>query len=96
LLEKLKIKKPKDINTKVDLFAWAMQIIGMLLVHIFVVVICGILTTIIVIMAWSTKFWLMILLAIACIGICIMGLAAIVTDICNIAYLFQEQKALRK
>ena len=96
MFDKLKTKKPNNIDTKIGLFAWAMQIVGMLFVHIFVLAIFGILTAFIVVGAHGTKFWFMILLAIACAGVCIAGLAAIVIDVCNIIYLFQELKKLRK
>ena len=96
MFDKFKAKKPNNIDTKIGLFAWAMQIVGMLFVHIFVLAIFGILTGFVVVGAYDTKFWLMILLAIACVGVCIVGVAAIVIDVCNIIYLFQEFKKLRK
>ena len=96
MFDRFKAKKPNNLDTKIGLFAWAMQIVGMLFVHIFILAIFGILTAFVVVAAWGTKFWFMILLALACIGVCIVGLAAIVIDVCNIVYLVQELKKLRK
>ena len=62
------------------------QITGWLIV-ILLVVLVG---------AWGVKTWFMILLAAACIGICIACIAAIVIDICNIIYLIQEIRRLNK
>ena len=94
--DKFKTKKPNNIETKAGLIAWAFQIFGQLLVHIFALVLFGIATAFVVVGAWGVKTWFMILLAVACIGVCIAGISAIVIDICNIVYLIQEIHRLKK
>ena len=90
LFNQFKAKKPNNIGDKIELSAWAFQIFGQLLVHVFVLTLFGIANAFVFVGAWSVKTWFMILLATACIGICIAGIAAIVIDICNIIYLIQE------
>ena len=89
-----KIKKPNNIGDKIELTAWALQIFGQLLVHVFILALFGIATAFVLVGAWGVKTWFMILLAAACIGICIAGIAAIVIDIYNIIYLIQEMRRL--
>ena len=88
--DQFKTKKPSNLDTKIGLTAWAFQIFGQLLVHIFVLALFGIATAFVVVGAWGVKTWFMILLAIACIGVCIAGIAAIIIDVCSIIYLIQE------
>ena len=96
LFNQVKIKKPNSIGDKLALTAWAFQIFGQLLVHVFILALFGIATAFVLVSAWGVKTWFMILLAAACIGICIAGIAAIVIDIYNIIYLIQEMRRLNK
>ena len=96
LFNQFKTKKPNNIGDKIELTAWAFQIFGQLLVHVFTLALFGIATAFVLVGAWGVKTWFMILLAAACIGICIAGIAAIVIDICNIIYLIQEIRRLNK
>ncbi len=96
LFNQFKTKKPNNIGDKIELTAWAFQIFGQLLVHVFALALFGIATAFVLVGAWGVKTWFMILLAAACIGICIAGIAAIVIDICNIIYLIQEIRRLNK
>ena len=91
-----KTKKPNNLGNKIELAAWAFQLFGQLLVHIFALALFGIATAFVLVGAWGTKTWFMILLATTCIGICIAGIAAIIIDICNIIYLIQEIRRLNK
>ena len=94
--DQFKTKKPSNLDTKISLVAWAFQILGQMLVHIFALALFGIATAFVVVSAWGVKTWFMILLALACIGVCVAGISAIVIDVCNIIYLIKEVRKLKK
>lgn len=91
IIPKLNKQTPTDLNSKVGMAAWIAQMVGMLVIHI-------VLTGLFIFGAYSfirialvADFWLMTVLAILFVGISIMGIAAIIIDICNILFLIKNQ-----
>ena len=85
-----------DVNAKVGLFAWIIQMVGMVLIHLVLTGLFGLGAYVFIRISIFTGFWLMIVLSIVFVGISIMGIASIVIDICNIAFLIKEVKGTPK
>lgn len=91
IIPKLNKQIPTDLNAKVGMAAWITQMIGMLVVHIVLTALFILGAYFFVRIAFVADFWLMTVLAILFVGISIMGIAAIVIDICNILFLIKNK-----
>ncbi|MGM9601777.1 MAG: hypothetical protein ACI3W5_09415 [Faecousia sp.] len=94
--DRLKTKMPTDNETKTSLIGWAFEIIFLLFAHLFILFSFGAFVPIMLALACLKTTWLTILLAVVCVGICIVLSAAIVMDICKIIYLVKEIRHMDK
>ena len=94
--DRLKTRMPTDNETKMGLIGWAFEIIFLLFAHLFVLFSFAALVLTMFALACLKTTWSTILLAVACVGICLVCMAAIVMDICKIIYLVKEIRSLNK
>jgi uncharacterized membrane protein YqjE len=86
----------ENLNDKVSSVAWIVQTFGMTIVHIVLTALFVVGAYMLTSLALVAEFWLMTVLAIVFIGISIMGVAAVVMDVCHIVAIYKEMRTKKR
>ena len=96
VLPKLQKQFPTDLTTSAALIAYIAQTVGLLLLHgiLAYLLAAGVYMTIDLAVVLESK--VMTVAAVACGALALMGLAAVVIDVCNVVFVIKEIQGLKK